>query len=267
MYSHPAGFPLQDWAAWKNYVPPDPSRDGIFGPRDWDQVERALHDAKRRGDLAVGGGLPHGFMYQRLTFLRGFENLMLDMGLDDPRLYQLIAMVEGYNTAVIDKHLDLGAERLSFGDDLGLSQSLPMSPTLWRKFIKPSYERMFGRCRERGTPIYLHTDGHIVEIIPDLIDVGVTILNPQFRSNGLEALKEVARGRVVLHQEVDAQLLPFATPSEIEAHVNEIFEALYLPEGGLMMLVEFAPDVPLENIEAALVALERVCRPPEPEST
>ena len=157
MYGHPADFPLKDWAAWARYIPPDPLKDNLFGPRDWEQAERALNNAKWRGNLAVGGGLPHGFMYQRLTYLRGFENLMLDIGLQDPRLNQLIEMVESYNTVVIHKYLDLGAERMSFGDDLGLSRSLPMSPKTWRKFIKPSYERMFRRCREAEVPIYLHT--------------------------------------------------------------------------------------------------------------
>ncbi len=264
MASYPYSFPLRDWADLPSYVPPDPLLDDVFGPRDWNAVRRELADAKRRGELAVGGGLQHGFMYMRLFYLRDFENLMLDIATEDPRLWQLVDIVEGYNSAVIRKYLAMGAECVSLGDDLGLQRSLPMSPTTWRKAIKPSYERMLRPCREAGIPVFLHTDGHVLEIIPDLIEVGVRLLNPQIRANGLEGLREMARGKVALNQDLDRQLFPFATPREIEDHIGTVFEGLHLPEGGLMLIAECAPDVPLDNIDAICTALENVCRPPEP---
>lgn len=261
--SHPVGFPLEDWVAWDDYIPPDPLQDDMFGPRDWEAVKRSLNEAKRQGDLAVGGGLPHGFMYMRLFYLRRFENLMMDMATDDPRLWKIIQMIEEYNTVVIRRYLALGAEMMTFGDDLGLQQSLPMSPAMWRRFIKLSYERVFRDCREADVPIYLHTDGHILEIISDLIEVGVCVLNPQFRANGLEGLKEIAKGKVALDQDLDRQLFPFATPSQIEDHIGEVFEELYMPEGGLMLYAECEPDVSLEKIDAICTTLERICNLPE----
>jgi uroporphyrinogen decarboxylase len=201
-------------------------------------------------------------MYMRLFYLRRFENLMVDMAVGEPLLERLIAMVERYNTAVIDRYLELGAEMMGFGDDLGLQQILPMGPALWRRYIKPSYERMFRRCRERKVPISLHTDGHIVEIIPDLVEVGVLLLNPQIRANGLESLVRLAKGTVALNQDLDRQLFPVATPSQIEAHIREVFDALYLPAGGLMLHAECEPDVPLENVEVICRTLETLCKPP-----
>lgn len=261
--SIPVAHPLEDWSAWDRYVPPDPLRDDAFGARDWEQVRRSLAEAKRCGDLATGGGLAHGFMYMKLFYLRGFENLMLDLATDDPRLRRLIRMVEGYNVAVIKRYLELGAEYMSFGDDLGMQKSLPMSPQMWRRFIKPSYQRLFRPCREAEVPIYLHTDGHILEIVPDLIEVGVCVLNPQFRANGLQGLKAAAQGKVALDLDLDRQLFPFATPSQLEDHIGEAFDALYMAQGGLMLHAECGPDVPLENIDAICTALERVCHLPE----
>jgi hypothetical protein len=262
--SMPVTHPLEDWEAFEGYIPPDPQEDDLFGPRPDDrQVAQAFDAARKRGDLAVGGGLPHGFMFMRLFYLRGFEHLMMDMATEDPRLWRLIRMVEGYNTTVIRAHLTLGAEFMHFGDDLGMQQSLPMSPAMWQRFIKPSYMRMFKGCREADVPIYLHTDGHVLEIIPDLIEAGVRILNPQIRANGLDGLKEIARGRVALDQDLDRQLFPFATPSQIEDHIGTVFEALYLPEGGLMLYAECEPDVPLDNIDAICTVFEKLCRPPE----
>ena len=106
----------------------------------------------------------------------------------------------------------------------------------------------------------------ILEIIPDLIEVGVRLLNPQIRANGLEGLQRIARGRVALNQDLDRQLFPFATPSGIEDHIGTVFEGLFLPEGGLMLTAECAPDVPLQNIDAICTALEHFCNPPGPET-
>ncbi len=261
--SQPVGFPLNDWGNLEEYTPPDPLEDGMWGPRDWDEVRRRFDREKSRGDIIMGGGLPHGFMYMTLYYLRGFENLMMDIASDDPRLQELIEMVESYNRAVIDRYVELGTEMMGFGEDLGLQNSLPMSPAAWRKYIKPSYMRMFEPCREGDVPIRLHTDGHILEIIADLIEAGVTVLNPQFRSNGLDGLKEAAKGRVALHQDLDRQFFPFASPSEIEDHIGLVFEELHLLEGGLMLYAECEPDVPLDNIDAICTALERVCNPPD----
>ena len=262
--SQPVGFPLADWAAFEHYTPPDPLTDDIFGPRNWAAAEKHLERAKRSGGVGHGGGLPHGFFYLRLCYLRGFENLMMDIATENSRLPALIEMVEAYNRAVIRKYIELGAEMMGFGEDLGLQTALPMSPADWRRWIKPSYERMFKPCRGKRMPIRLHTDGHILEIIPDLIDTGVTLLNPQFRANGLEGLKTIAKGRVALDLDLDRQLLPFATPTEIENHVGEVFEELYMPEGGLIIFGECEPDVPLANIDALCGALERMCQLPEP---
>jgi hypothetical protein len=187
---------------------------------------------------------------------------MVDLATGEPRIAEVIHKVEDYNAVVIRKQLDLGAEYMSFGDDLGMQHALPMSPEMWRAFIKPSYERMFRPCREAGVPIYLHTDGHVLEIIPDLVEVGVRILNPQIRANGLEGLVEMAKGKVTIDQDLDRQLFPFATPSQLEDHITEVFEALYLPEGGLMLVAECGPDVSLENIDAICTTLDQVCNLP-----
>ncbi len=261
--SYVAGHPLLDWEALESWAPPDPMEDDFFGPRrDWEEVRRGFERAKERGDLATAGPLPHGFFYMRLFYLRGFENFMLDLATDDPRAHRLIAIVRDYNAAVVGRCLELGAEYMHFGDDLGLQKSLPMSPEMWRRFIKPAYEAILGQCRDRDVPVYLHTDGHILEIIPDLIEVGVKVLNPQIGANGVDGLREFALGKVAMNVDLDRQSFPFFTPSEIEDHIRDVGEALRLPEGGRMLHAESEPDVPLENIETICRTLEEGCNPP-----
>ncbi len=209
-------------------------------------------------------GFPHGFMFLRLTDLRGFEEAMVDFAEEPPELKLLIDTVLEYNLRQADLLLQrLGEPQIVyFGDDLGMQTSLPISPEKWRKWLKPCFEAIYGKFRAAGHWVYMHTDGHILEIIPDLIEVGVRVLNPQFRANGLAGLQALARGRVAIHLDLDRQLFPFATPTQIEQHIREAFEALYLPEGGLLMGAECGPDVPLENIAAICTALERICNPP-----
>jgi len=258
--------PLSDWSAfddWKKRLP-DPMKDDVFGPRNWANVAKWMKDSKAAGGLADGGGLPHGMFFMRLYYLRGFENLMMDLAVDDPRLHELVGIIERYNVAVIGKMLELGAETMGLAEDLGMQTSLPVSPAMWRKFVKPTYEAMCGPCRDRGVPVCLHCDGHILEIIPDLIECGVRLLNPQFRANGLEGLRQVARGKVTLNQDIDRQLFPFATPRQMEEHIGQVMDGLYLKEGGLMLSVECGPDVPLENIDAVCRAAEKLCNLPDP---
>ncbi|NPV06592.1 MAG: hypothetical protein HPY83_01360 [Anaerolineae bacterium] len=250
--------PLRDWAAFDSYQPPDPlARTDLVGdPIDWSARGMAIQETKQKGGLATGG-LSHGFMYMRLFYLRGFSNLMMDMATRDPRLDALIDMVRDYNLRLVHKWIEIGVEMLSGGDDLGLQRSLPISPSDWRHYIKPCYEAVVGMCRDNDVYFYLHSDGHILEVIPDLVECGVTIINPQVRANGLEGLKRVAKGNVCVHLDLDRQLFPFATRREIEAHIQEAIDALNGPRGGLMLHAECEPDVPPETIRTIVEALER----------
>ena len=111
--------------------------------------------------------------------------------------------------------------------------------------------------RDAGHYIYMHTDGHIYEIIPDLVECGVNIINPQIRANGLGNLARVCKGKVCVSLDLDRQMFPFCRPSDMDPHVREAVEALGSPKGGLMLLAEVDDGVPLENIDALATALEK----------
>ena len=225
-----------------------------------------VHNVPTRADVhtlkAPEGdhGLPHGFMFMRLYYLRGFEELMIDFAEEPPELERLIDIVLGYNMTQIEKLVreqGPGKRLQHFGDDMGMQTSLPISPAKWRKYIKPCYARMVGRCKEVGWHVYLHSDGHIWEIIPDLAECGVDVINPQIRANGLDNLVDVCKGRICVNLDLDRQLFPFATPAELDAHVRQAVEALGSPAGGLWLSAEIGPDVPLDNVEAICAALEK----------
>ncbi len=198
-------------------------------------------------------------MYLRLADLRGFEELMIDFAEDAPELQLLIDLVLHHNLQKLEKLLasKQPPELIYFGDDLGMQTCLPMGPDKWRQYLKMPFMRIYQRVRQAGFWVFMHTDGHCWEIIPDLIECGVNVINPQIRANGLENLAAVCKGKVCVRLDLDRQLFPFATPKQIDEHVRRAVEVLGMPQGGLWLLAEIGPDVPLENIEAVCTALEK----------
>ena len=147
---------------------------------------------------------------------------------------------------------------MTFGDDMGNQARLPISPAHFRKYlIEPCFSKLFGACKNAGAHVYLHSDGHILEIIGDLAECGVTVINPQIRANTLDGLVRECKGKVCVNLDLDRQLFPFCTPRDIEDHVREATMKLGSKEGGLMLHAECDPDVPLENIEAICQSLEK----------
>lgn len=223
------------------------------------------HPLPRREDIRTlkapaqhNGYLPHGFMFLRLTDLRGFEEAMVDFAEEPEELQMLIDTVLGHNMEELELILQKQTTPIVyFGDDLGMQTSLPTGPEKWRKYLKPCYMKIYQRVHEAGFSVFMHTDGHIFEIIPDLVECGVNVINPQIRANGLENLARVCKGKVCVNLDLDRQMFPFCQPEEIDGHVRAAVEALGAPEGGLWLLAEIGPDVPLPTIDAICSALEK----------
>ena len=125
---------------------------------------------------------------------------------------------------------------------------------------KPGFDRIFGPARERKAEIRLHTDGYIVDIIPDLIELGVTALNPQDLVNGLDTLAALAKGKVHIILDIDRQSVTvLGTPAQVDAHIHNCIRTLGSPDGGLSLVYGVYPGTPMANIEAAVRAMETCC--------
>lgn len=207
------------------------------------------------------GSLPHGFMYLRLMDLYGFENTMYLFADEDEALHVLIDKVLEYNLYQIAAILPHMGQMVSFGDDLGMQKGLAIGAEKWRKYLAPCYRKMYGMIKsyKPSQLIYMHTDGCIHEIMPDLVACGVDMINPQYRANGIDNLVRVCRKEQIIpiNLDLDRQLFPFATRSELFDHVGECVESLYLPEGALGLNIEFNYEIPLENMAAVLDAAEK----------
>ena len=222
------GHPLADWKDFEGYRAPEPDDT-----------------------------LPHGFMLLRLFDLRGIENLMMDFADEPPELPRLIDMVLEYNLAAVNKMLAQKPRMIALGEDLGMQDRLLVSPAHWARHIRPAYEKIGQTIRRAGAHFYLHSDGRILEIADDLIKCGVNVINPQIRANTLKGIEESFKGRICIDLDLDRQLFPFCSPTDVDEHIEEAVKCLGSRDGGLMLTAEIEPDVPLENIEAICVALEK----------
>ena len=238
----------------------------------WSNIEEGMesivtaHPVPNREDILSleipknrDGRLPHGFMYLRLLDLRGFEEAMIDFAEECDELKILIDKVVEYNCHQVNAILPKfnKCDLVNFGDDLGMQKGLAIGAEKWRKYMKPAFTKIYAPLKEKGCYIYMHTDGWIVDIMPDLVDCGVDMINPQIRANGLENLARVCKGKIPINLDLDRQLFPVATPSQINDHIRECVETLYLPEGGLGLVAELNYEIPLENIAAVFEALRK----------
>lgn len=254
--------PLADWKALDSYRIPDPLKEcdsslGEPGKPNWKEIRKRIEERKRKGFVAAGNG---GRLFDRLYLLRGFERLMIDFATDAPQLPRLIDMLLDYGMRLIGKWLEIGVDQMNFHTDIGTQNSLMISPGKFRRYLKSMFKEMFTTCRKAGTHVFLSSDGHLLEIVDDLIECGVSAHDPQLRANTLEGIERVYKGKICIALDLDRQVFPFCKPGDIQKQVKDVVEKLGSPEGGLTVFGSVsAGDVPLENIEALCKSLEDYC--------
>jgi uroporphyrinogen decarboxylase len=152
-------------------------------------------------------------------------------------------------------------DMIKIGDDLGMQNSLLMSPKMYRSIVKPFHADYISFIKSRTkAKIFFHTDGDVFPLIPDLIEIGVDILNPIQTSAGkmadLYELKKRFGKEIIFCGAVDThRILPFGTPSEVRAEVKRVIEILGAGGGYMLAPVHIImPDVPPENILAMVDA-------------
>jgi uroporphyrinogen decarboxylase len=249
--------PLENWKDFENYQIPDPNVEMGRGPIDWEEEAACIRRAKSEGNLTTGG-LRHGHTFLTLSDIRGYENLLVDMATEEPRLEELIRLVEGFNMEIVKRYVDLGVDVMVYPEDLGMQVGPMLSPKHLRKYIKPSYQRLIAPAREAGCLIHMHSDGDIRMLLDDLIEGGVQIINLQDLVNGIDWIEEHLAGKICIDLDIDRQQITHhGTPAEIDALIREEVQRLGSPRGGLMMVFGLYPGVPLENVKALMDAMEK----------
>lgn len=249
--------PLSDWSAFDSYQMPNPAHCMGIGPLDWEAEKNSIQQAKAANRF-VKRGLRHGHTFLQLCDIRGYENLLFDMMDEEPKLWKLIEMVESFNQYLVDRYIELGADSISYAEDLGMQFGPMLSHDMFLKYIKPSYQRLMKPAVDKGLVVHMHSDGDIRTLADDLIDSGVQIVNLQDMVNGIDWIAEKYRGKVCVELDIDRQnITPFGTPEQIDALILEEVQKIGTPQGGLMMIYGLYPGVPLENVNALMDAMEK----------
>jgi uroporphyrinogen decarboxylase len=243
--------PIETWDEYEKYtLPPPPPCD----PNHPDVQRDRAHFAEKKKNYYIT--VCFFRVFERLHFLRGYENVLIDLAAGEERLAELADKIVERNIAEIRWAHAVGADAVTQSDDWGTQQNLMISPKLWREFFTPRYARTFAVAKELGLDVWFHSDGFIMEIIPDMRELGVKVLNPQFSCHDLNKLAKACRdNRLAVLADLDRQhLIPFGTPQQLRDYVKKVIDIFDAKNGGFIGHAECRGAVPIENVRAIFKA-------------
>lgn len=194
--------------------------------------------------------------FERLQFLRGTENVMMDLALGSGELRGLLDRIHQFYLKEVELWCGTDVDAVMFMDDWGAQRALLISPAMWREIFNPLYRDYIDMIHTAGKKAFMHSDGWITEIIDDLIELGLDALNAQVFCMGLDELGARFKGRITFWGEMDRQhLLPNGQRAEVTDAVRQ-FNACFYHHGGVIAQLEFGPGANPDNVYAAFEAWE-----------
>ena len=208
-----------------------------------------------------------GGFFEMAFWVRGFEQFYVDLAANHALacgiMDRLLEMEMNYYDLLLDRigqHIDIVQE----GNDFATQKGLMISPATYRQLVKPRQRELYSFIKKKAphVKIMLHSCGAIRDIIPDLIEVGVDILNPvQVSADGMdpaELKRDFGEDLTFWGGGVDTQsTLPHGRPQQVKDEVKKRIEQL-APGGGFVFATvhNIQHDVPTENLVALWQALE-----------
>lgn len=228
---------------------------------DWDEVEKVSipehwlsfdieqvnEECKKSDKFLLCDCCPRPF--EQLQFIRGTADLYMDL-LDPPKKFlDFLEKMHDFYCRLLKKWAQTDVDALRFIDDWGSQRALLISPELWRKYFGPMYKDYIDIAKSAGKKVFMHSDGYTLDIIPDLIDMGLDALNAQLFCMDFKDLKQY-KGKITFWGEVCRQnILPYGTVADVENAVKKIYDNLW-DNGGCIAQCEFGAGAKPENVEA-----------------
>jgi uroporphyrinogen decarboxylase len=242
----PAVNPLAGIDDLDKYDWPDPDAPGL--------LDAAAKVISTKGDqffITPNFGF---VLFERAWALRGFENFFMDMSINPGFVNELLDRITDIQLRLIHRFIDLGVHGGYFGDDYGAQKGLMFSPKMWRDYIKPRLARLFEPFRDMDMPVLMHSDGQIHQILPDLVEIGLTTLNPvQPEVLDHQWLRKTFGKTLNYYGGISTQtVLPSGTPDEVQLAVKKCIKDLAPDNSGLILAPShrMMTDIPLENVDA-----------------
>ncbi len=227
---------------------------------DFSPLQKEMDEIHDKG-LAV-------FVWQECTiwevawYLRSMENLMMDMALEDEKAYWLLDQITDKSCYRAKIFARQGADILGLGDDIGMQDTIMMQQGMYQYWLKPRLQKVINAAKSVNPDILIsyHSCGYIEPFIPDLIEIGVDILNPvQPECMDFKEIHDKYGDQISFNGTIGTQkLMPFGTPEDVK---KETFRNLSIAgnNGGLFCCPThmLEPEVPWENIEAYVEACHK----------
>lgn len=219
---------------------------------------KTLIDTKKDSWYLVGCAVTT--IFETACALRGMEQLLVDMLLDPDLANAIFEIPFNFHKTSAIKLAEMGYDMIRLGDDVGGQGGMIISPKHWQKYLKPKMAELIEAVKNvnKDISIAYHSDGDIQDIIPDLIEIGVNVLNPiQPQAMDPNVLKKKYGKNLVLWGTIDIQhTLPFGTQEEVKLEVQDrLLNCGY--NGGLIVSPthHVQLDTPIENFNAMLHAV------------
>ncbi len=227
-----------------NYNAPDITRDRIF-----EEMVRDLEE--QSGEFLV---MPSGYfgIYERAYALMGFQEFMLNLTLKPKAVHDLLEKITKYKVEYAKKVVEMGFKVAHHGDDLGTQVGTFFSKGMFREFVLPYLKEAWQPYNDAGIPIIMHSCGCLTDFIPDLLEIGLRVIEPVQPCMDLAYLKKEFGKDLVFWGGIETQdVLPFGTPEQVRELARDTIRVL--GKGGRHIIApsqEVMNDVPIANVKA-----------------
>ncbi|MCL5772184.1 MAG: hypothetical protein M1479_07915 [Actinobacteria bacterium] len=198
-------------------------------------------------------------LFERAQFLLGTENFLMAIVSDTENVEILLTKITNYQKKLVKSMMQSGISGIRFMDDWGMQTTMFIKPKLWRELIKPKLKELYDTVKEYGGIVFQHSCGHIEEIIPDLVEIGLDVIDPcQPVANNIFGWKEKYGDKLSFMGGLDTQgVLSFGTAKQVESYTID-FVKYMSKEGGYIATPSHTINIPEENKMAMLAAIEKV---------
>jgi uroporphyrinogen decarboxylase len=223
---------------------------------DYSAVPRLIEEQNAAGRRAIA--FLAGGAFETPWYMRGQAQFLMDLRTQPEIAEAISSRVEAYYRGRALRVLAAAGGQIDMigsGGDVGTQRGMMLNPDLWRRHIKPYTGRLIRSFKDMGLKTFYHSCGSIVPIIPDLIEVGLDVLDPiQVSAAGMQpaALFAAFGDRLSFHGAIDEQeLLPHGTPAQVYAETRRTIDILGRNGGYIVMAAHnLQGDTPVENILA-----------------
>lgn len=248
---------ITEWDELENYQPLNAAREDRFLKTR--PIMEKYPDKYYIADFILSG-------FTIMSFIRGFEEFMVDMVIERENVERLADVVFGAEEELIRQCAKEGFDAICLADDWGTQTSLLISREMICDIFMPRYKKQIELAHSLGLDVMMHSCGYIIDIIDDFIEIGLDVINPgQPILNGISALGERFGGKICFACPIGYQSTAIhGTVDDIDREVKEYVDRLNVQNGGLMGLVAsfngiYSLGAPKENARAVETAFEKYC--------